>query len=56
MKHTIYALTMFALAACTSPQEEAIDRHALVTRNMAEDDPSMVTLKLMRGACFVRSA
>ena len=23
MKHTIYALTMFALAACTSPQEEA---------------------------------
>lgn len=31
MKHTIYALTMFALAACTSPKEEAIDRHALVT-------------------------
>lgn len=36
MKHTIYALTMFALAACTSPQEEAIDRHALVTRNNPE--------------------
>ena len=32
MKHTIYALTMFALAACTSPKEKAIDRHALVTR------------------------
>lgn len=31
-----YALTMFALAACTSPQEEAIDRHALVTRNNPE--------------------
>ena len=31
MKHTIYALTMFALAACTSPQEEAIDRHAPVS-------------------------
>ena len=36
MKHTIYALTMFALAACTSPLEEAIDRHALVTRNNPE--------------------
>ena len=24
MKHTIYALTMFALAACTSPKEEAM--------------------------------
>ena len=33
MKHTIYALTMFALAACTSPQEEAIDRPAQVPRN-----------------------
>ena len=36
MKHTIYALTMFALAACTSPKEKAIDRHALVTRNNPE--------------------
>ena len=36
MKHTIYALTMFALAACTPPKEKAIDRHALVTRNNPE--------------------
>lgn len=33
MKHTIYALTMFALAACTSPQEEAIGRFNLRSSN-----------------------
>ncbi len=37
MKHTIYALTMFALAAfAPTPKEKAIDRHALVTRNNPE--------------------
>ena len=36
MKNTFEALTLFALAACTSPKEKAIDRHALVTRNNPE--------------------
>ena len=47
MKHTIYALTMFALAACTSPLEEAIDRHALVTRYSLNFRSEVQAIKLL---------